>query len=563
MERGRVVRPVQRASMSLAGAVVVAMLSNDAAAFKFETENPDIELRWDNTLRYNIGWRMESRDQTLADTWTLQAGEYKFDKGDIVTNRLNLLSEFDFVYKKNYGLRVSGAAWYDGAYGDKVRGNPAYQAAGLGTAYPGNKFTDTVKRYYTHSGELLDAFVFGRVNLGDSPLDLRVGRHNIYWGESLFSPIHGVSYSQGPVDFRKATATPGTEAKELFLPLNQVSAHWQLNDVFSLAGQYYLQWEPYRIYEGGTYFTFADPVFQRGTFFAPNGGLPYKGDVNTGPDAKPDNEGNWGLNLKAALDFGTVGLYYREFDDKVPVILRTPGASSLHNAYAKDVKLWGVSLSKELGGVSFGAEVVRRENTALNTQTGSPKIARGDTWHALLNATAVISTTPLFDSATLLAELTYSKLDRVYNSTEAYFKHVDHICRNALGAAGGSEKDGCSTDDAWGLAMSFTPVWYQVFPSIDLSMPLTYNRGLKGNSPVPFGGNENSGGWSIGLSADYKQKYKFDLSYIDYYGDYTSRPTPTAFAVPGIGPSVMGSNNGGNAIIHDRGWLSFTFKTSF
>lgn len=111
--------------------------------------------------------------------------------------------------------------------------------------------------------------------------------------------------------------------------------------------------------------------------------------------------------------------------------------------------------------------------------------------------------------------------------------------------------------------MSFTPVWYQVFPSIDLSMPLTYNRGLKGNSPVPFGGNENSGGWSIGLSADYKQKYKFDLSYIDYYGDYTSRPTPTAFAVPGIGPSVMGSNNGGNAIIHDRGWLSFTFKTSF
>lgn len=182
MERGRVVRPVQRASMSLAGAVVVAMLSNDAAAFKFETENPDIELRWDNTLRYNIGWRMESRDQTLADTWTLQAGEYKFDKGDIVTNRLNLLSEFDFVYKKNYGLRVSGAAWYDGAYGDKVKGNPAYQAAGLGTAYPGNEFTDTVKRYYTHSGELLDAFVFGRVNLGDSPLDLRVGRHNIYWG---------------------------------------------------------------------------------------------------------------------------------------------------------------------------------------------------------------------------------------------------------------------------------------------------------------------------------------------------------------------------------------------
>lgn len=269
MEREWAVRRVRRASMSLAGAAMVAMLSNDAAAFKFDTDNPDVEMRWDNTLRYNIGWRMEERDRTLGDTWTLQAGEYKFDKGDIVTNRINLLSEFDFIYKKNYGFRVSGAAWYDAAYDDDVSGNPAYQAAGLGTAYPGNKFTDTVKRYYTHSGELLDAFVFGRIDLGSSPLDVKAGRHNIYWGESLFSPIHGVSYSQGPVDFRKATATPGTEAKELFLPLNQISAHLQINELFSASAQYYLEWEPYRIYEGGTYFTFADPVFQRGTFFAP------------------------------------------------------------------------------------------------------------------------------------------------------------------------------------------------------------------------------------------------------------------------------------------------------
>lgn len=407
-------RRVQHPSMRLAGAaVIVAAIANDAAAFKFETDDPDVEIRWDNSIRYNIGRRMEARDRTLGDTWTLQAGEYKFDNGDIVTNRLNLLSEFDFIYKRNYGFRVSGVAWYDAAYDDDVRGNPAYQAAGLGTAYPGNKFTDTVKRYYTSSGELLDAFAFGRVKLGDMPLDVKAGRHNVYWGESLFTPIHGVSYSQGPVDIRKSTATPGTEAKELFLPLNQVSAHLQINEIFSAAAQYYLQWEPYRIYEGGTYFTFADPVFQRGTFFAPRNGIPYKGDVNTGPDAKPGNTGSWGANLKAALDFGTVGLYYRKFDDKVPVLLSPNGRfSNLHNAYAKDVNLWGVSLSKEVGGISFGAELVHRQNTALNTQTGSPKIARGDTWHALLNATASFSTTPLFDSAILLGELTYSKLDK-------------------------------------------------------------------------------------------------------------------------------------------------------
>jgi hypothetical protein len=39
-------------------------------------------------------------------------------------------------------------------------------------------------------------------------------------------------------------------------------------------------------------------------------------------------------------------------------------------------------------------------------------------------------------------------------------------------------------------------------------------------------------------------------------------PTPAAFAVPGIGPTVLGSSNG-NGNLRDRGWLSLTFKTTF
>lgn len=551
----------QRASMGVAGAVVLAMLGNEAAAFQIDVDNPDVRMRWDNTVRYNIGWRVDERDDTLGDTWGLQAGEYKFDKGDVVTNRVDLLSEFDFVYKMNYGFRVSGAAWYDAAYDDKVEGNPAYRAAGLGTAYPGNKYTSAVKRAYTHSGELLDAFIFGRLNLGTMPVDIRFGRHNIYWGESMFTPIHGVSYSQGPVDFRKAVANPGSEAKELFLPLNQLSAQAQLTDTLTMAAQYYLQWRPYRIYEGATYFTFFDPVFQGGTFFAPGGVLPYHGDLGSGPHEKPENRGSWGVNLKYAPEWGTVGLYYRRFDDKVPAILSTGGTfSELHNAYAEDVKLAGISLSKQLGGIAFGAELVRRENTALNTVFGAPELARGDTWHALLNGIAYIGKTPLFDSAVLLGELTYSRLDKVYRGTRANFNHVDET--NFLGQRCGKVSDGCSSDDAWGMAVTFTPTWFQVFPSVDLTMPIHYDRGLKGNSPVPFGGNEDSGTWSVGLGADYKGKYKFDLTYSDYFGDYSKAPNPF-FGVPGIGPTGLGTNNGGNALIHDRGWLSFTFKTTF
>jgi uncharacterized protein DUF1302 len=553
---------VRRPSMSFIGAALMAGLSGQVAAFQFDTGDPDLDIRFDNTVKYNVGWRTEPRDKTLGDTWGLQAGEYKFDNGDIVTNRLDLLSEFDFIYKSYYGFRFSGAAWYDAAYDDDVVGNPAYQAAGLGTAYPGNKYTDTVKRYYTSSGELLDAFAFGRADIGEAHLDVKAGRHNIYWGESLFSPIHGVSYSQGPVDFRKAVATPGSEAKELFLPLNQVSAHLQVDDTWSAAAQYYLQWEPYRIYEGGTYFTYADPFFQRGTNYL---GIPYMADRNTGRDKVPSNTGSWGANVKGSFEFGTVGLYYRKFDDKVPAVLGTysPGLVELHNAYAEDVKLWGISLSKQLGGIAFGTEVVHRQNTALNTFFGAPAMARGDSWHALVNAIAYIGKTPVFDSATWLAELTYSKLDKVYDSTTAYFAHENYNCaKDPFGTQGGDKSNGCSTNYAVGLSTTFTPTWFQVFPSVDLTMPLHYDRGLKGNSPVPFGGNENSGTWSIGLGADYLAKYKFDLAYTDYFGDYQSGPNIFA-GVPGIGPKQMSTTNGGNALLHDRGWLSFTFKTTF
>lgn len=545
-----------RPAMTMIGAAVAALVSGQAAAFKIDTGIPDTEVRWDNTVKYNIGQRLQERNKVMGDTWALQAGEYKFDKGDIITNRLDLLSEFDFIYKSNYGFRVSAAGWKDAAYSDDVRGNPAYQAAGLGTAYPGNKFPNSVKRYYTQSGELLDAFAFGRVNFGDAPLDVKLGRHTVYWGESLFSPIHGVSYSQGPADFRKGVATPGIEAKEFFLPTNQLSAHLQVNETLSFAAQYYLEWKPYRIYEGGTYFTAADPLFQGGTSFFPNGVLPYKGNLATGPDAIPRDRGNWGVMMKAApgwLD-GTVGLYYRHFNDAVPVVLSTGGLfNELHNAYAKDVKLVGISLAKSVGGVAIGAELVHRTNTALNTNFGAPEIARGDSWHALVNALAYIGKTPAFDSAVLLAELTYSKLDKVYSGSITNF--------NSCKLTGASKSSGCVTDDALGMTVSFIPTWFQALPSVDLTMPVNYSRGLMGNSPVPFGGSKNDGSWSIGLGADYQAKYKFDLAYHGYFGPLNTGPNSFA-GVPGIGPLAMASASG-NGLLKDRGWLSFTFKTTF
>jgi hypothetical protein len=103
-----------------------------------------------------------------------------------------------------------------------------------------------------------------------------------------------------------------------------------------------------------------------------------------------------------------------------------------------------------------------------------------------------------------------------------------------------------------GLALNFTPTWFQVWPGVDLSAPLTWSEGIYGNAAVLLGGSKDNGNWSAGIAADVYQKYKFQLSYNGYFGNYSTTATG-AMSVP----------NGAFAALSDRGWVSLTFKTTF
>ena len=109
---------------AIAAAAVLALTCGAAQAFDFDTGNPDLTVRWDNTARFNYGVRVEDRDPKIGNSALSDEGTYSFDKGDAVAQRLDLLSELDVIYKKRYGVRVSGAGWYDAAYGDKSKSNP-------------------------------------------------------------------------------------------------------------------------------------------------------------------------------------------------------------------------------------------------------------------------------------------------------------------------------------------------------------------------------------------------------------------------------------------------------
>ena len=74
----------------------------------------------------------------------------------------------------------------------------------------------------------------------------------------------------------------------------------------------------------------------------------------------------------------------------------------------------------------------------------------------------------------------------------------------------------------------------------------------------PFGGSKDGGNWSAGVGADIYQKYRIDLKYNGYFGNYSS--APTALTPAG---GVMSVPNGANSSLSDRGWVSLTFKTTF
>jgi hypothetical protein len=173
--------PFARTGLAAAAAAAIVLAAAPAEAFEFDTGNPDLTVRWDNTPRFNLGMRTEQRDDLIGNNQLYDEGTYSFDRGDVVAARVDWFSELDVVYQKRYGARVSAQAWYDGAYGNYGRSNPRFAAI---ASYPDNRYSDYTRDLYRGAdAEFLDAFVFGRFDLGDVPLTVKLGRHSLYWGE--------------------------------------------------------------------------------------------------------------------------------------------------------------------------------------------------------------------------------------------------------------------------------------------------------------------------------------------------------------------------------------------
>lgn len=523
-----------------------------AMAGSIDTGNEEVELRVDLTARYNLGRRVQRQDPAILLNQNADDGDRNFGRHSTVNNRVDLLSEMDFVYRKRFGARMSAAGWYDRAYSSGFDNSSIGTSNHLENGMPAMGLSPYAKRYYAGpSGELLDAFVFGTFDLGGVPVSMRAGRHVVTWGEALLGggATHGVGYAQSPLDGAKALSSPGIEAKELYRPLTQLSASVQATPELSFAAQYFLKWEASRGSEAGTYLGSSDALQFGGESLIVDGGT----RVLRGRDISARDRGDWGVAARWSprwLD-GTLGLYVRNFSDRLPQVILDKGANEYLLAYASNIKLYGLSLSKDIGGASVGFDLNYRRNMPLSSDAatvassadyprpGQVLGSRGNTWHAVLNAMGSTGPTPLYDSLGWSTELTWNRWASVTQGASLFkgrdgYTEIDRVDKTAVG-----------------FAINLTPTWYQVLPGANLSMPLSYSRGLRGNSAVTGGGNRGAGSWAAGLALELSGRHSFELKYVGYFGRYVTDATGAA--------SVA---NGGTALLKDRGAVFFTFKTS-
>ena len=493
-------------------ACVVAI--SPALAFELTT-GEDVKLRWDTTAKYSTAWRLDNRSAALTADPNSDDGDRNFSPG-LVSNRVDLLSEFDFSYRE-MGARVSGAAWYDLVY-HQTNDNDSPGTANS-FSKPHNEFTDGTRRLHGGKAEILDAFVYGNGHIGALPASLKVGRHTLLWGESLLLATNGISYAQAPLDFIKAISVPGTQAKELFMPVGQVSCQLRPSTALSLAAFYQFEWRKTRVPAAGSYFSSADMVDEGGErFFAGTAGAA----LFRGADVDAGDQGQWGISTRYRVeeintDFG---VYYIRFHEKLPQLYLKDGAGAdpaigkvgeYVLVYPEDIQLIGASFASTVAEVSLAGEAHVRLDTPLASipqavlpgmaadNRTNPLYAVGNTFHAQVSASYVLQPRAFWDSASFLGEVGWQQLT--------------HISRNRAAFDPGRRRY------AWGFQTVFTPTYYEVLPNLDIDLPLTFSYTPQGKSPLAaFNGPHEGGTMSIGVAATYRKVWNAGVQFTHFYG---------------------------------------------
>lgn len=516
-------RQFERKSIGVGVAAFIALAS--ASAAEIDTGS-DLKLRWDNTVKYSIGSRLSNANATNLANVQIDDADRNFSKNSLITNRVDLLSEID-ARIGGFGLSISGAAWYDNVYNKSNDNNSPATFNPYSVA--NNQFTSDVKKLAGRHAEIRNAFVMGQFNPGDSSLTVRAGRHVVLWGESLFFSDNGVAAAMAPVDAYSALGVPSLQAKEVFMPVNQLSGTAVLSDSVTLEGFYQFESRRTRIPPAGTFFSGVDLLDIGGERLIAGPGVYFYRDS----DAKPKKK-QFGASLKwRPENLGTdFGFYAIRYNDKVPQVYVTPGVApdgtvfnpavvnfargqigTYQLSYKEGIQLYGTSVNTTFGDANVGAELSYRRGIPLVSNApalmpgmaidnGNPLYAVGDTVHFQASTIWVGKKGPFYDGISFAGEIGGHHLVKV--------------------TANDAARDTTRDKTALGMRGVATFEYAQVAPGWDLSVPVTVGWNFKGKSPISAAfntyGSHHGGDLSLGLLAVYRQSIRTALNVTRFTG---------------------------------------------
>lgn len=572
---------------AIAAAALLA-LAPAARAFDIGTPDPELKVRLDLTPKYSLGYRLKNPSAALTrldvavDPGTVNEddGDHNFRRG-LISNRLDLLAELD-VSTKNFGGRISANAWRDAIYLKRndyggtelfAGGVPLGPVVSTANNNPGqepNEFLPATRRQHGQGSEWLDAFVYAKGEIGGKRATVRLGKHTLQWGESLFFGQNGIANAQGPVDVAKILSVPGWQFKEVLLPVEQVSGSLQLADGLSLGAYYQFKWRPSKIPGVGSYFSNQDYV---GTgvvnFGVDANGAPVLLPYDRSRDLQPKDSGQGGVQLRwspADSDY-QFGIYLAQYHDKTPAVPVFDFVNgNVHLAYAQNVRTLGASVTASVGQLNWALEGSVRTNAPLAADPAvlglgpilacggkdDPCYPVGRTAHLQLSGIYVLQPGPLWGGGALVGEL-------AWNRTLKVTKDIFAIGPGGTNAGLGG-LDPNTTKDAWALRFIFEPQYFQVLPGLDLSLPVGVGWNFGGRSSAIFnfaGGASKAGDISIGVKGKYQNAWNVSLTATDYFGP---EKTFTETLVPGAGaPRQLTYAQ----TLKDRAHLAFSLSRTF
>ena len=274
-------------------------------------------------------------------------------------------------------------------------------------------------------------------------------------------------------------------------------------------------------------------------------------------------------NIKGGLPaFGQPG---------VPGIDGSVGVGGYFFEHPEDIRLYGVSFGTDIGGMSVAGELSYRPNMPIQINTGdlsraalSEIVAPGDPswrgneaaapgdylrgyerkefWQASVSAVHFIDRVLGASRLALIGEVGANYISGMETGVGVTKYGRDSLFGQSQGPDGTCysqvatnpysnswcEDDGYFTDFSWGYRLRASLDYSNVIAGINLSPNIAWSHDVEGYSPNFV---ENAKSISIGLNADYANKYNASISYTNFFDGKYNTLVDRDFAAVSVGVS--------------------------